>query len=507
MSDLIRKASIEETVAHRDRALEAFRAYFDALEAAQSHLQEARAAVGRAVDGEWGHVDGASPSQHREIEAFNRVTEKLPSVELLNSTALRLVDSQVWAAIIRNTKLDVLMDKRAKDELRKQMAYVSPNRKHGLTKDGADPNALAPVTVDNVLSTLETFQEGAGHIWIRGIAEAFAGLDSRFKTHDGFKVKDRVIITRAFDDWGHWNHHWNHRDTLLDIERVFLVLEGRAPGAAYAGIVGAIEEERRKGSGARQSMVEGEFFRVRIFQNGNAHLWFTRKDLVKKVNQRIAEFYGERIGWGRRKGGEKTVDDYCSNAVARPMPKDLAFFPTPKAVAERVMDNAKLWHWHVKEPLRVLEPSAGVGNLSRPAATREHELVHSVDTIEIDAERAQALREHGCYDRVLHRDFLAVDPEQVYDRVLMNPPFDQGRDIDHIVHALKFLRAGGRLVSVTSAAARYSSSPKAKAFHKHLEALGKVTWFDLPANSFAPATNVHTCILVLELPEAARRAA
>jgi 16S rRNA G1207 methylase RsmC len=38
-------------------------------------------------------------------------------------------------------------------------------------------------------------------------------------------------------------------------------------------------------------------------------------------------------------------------------------------------------------------------------------------------------------------------PRYIYDRVVMNPPFDLERDVDHVTHALKFLEPEGQLVA------------------------------------------------------------
>lgn len=45
-------------------------------------------------------------------------------------------------------------------------------------------------------------------------------------------------------------------------------------------------------------MIEGDYFRVRIFKNGNLHIWFERDDLLQSVNLLLAEYYGEAIGDG-----------------------------------------------------------------------------------------------------------------------------------------------------------------------------------------------------------------
>ena len=85
------------------------------------------------------------------------------------------------------------------------------------------------MTVENVLATLDEFMLNADTIFRRGMANAFAKLDRRFRSHDGFKVGARVILTRCFYEYGSWNwsSHKDERSTLIDIERTFTILDGK----------------------------------------------------------------------------------------------------------------------------------------------------------------------------------------------------------------------------------------------------------------------------------------
>jgi 16S rRNA G1207 methylase RsmC len=77
----------------------------------------------------------------------------------------------------------------------------------------------------------------------------------------------------------------------------------------------------------------------------------------------------------------------------------------------------------------------------------------------------------------------------VFDRVLMNPPFDHGIDIDHIKHALQFLKPGGRLVAICA------NGPRQQ---KELKPLA-TTWEELPDDTFAASdTHVRTVLLTID---------
>jgi type I restriction-modification system DNA methylase subunit len=54
----------------------------------------------------------------------------------------------------------------------------------------------------------------------------------------------------------------------------------------------------------------------------------------------------------------------------------------------------------------------------------------------------------------------------------MNPPFAKQADIAHVTHAAKFLKPGGRLVSVMSASVTFRTDAKTEAFRGFINSKG-----------------------------------
>jgi predicted RNA methylase len=159
-------------------------------------------------------------------------------------------------------------------------------------------------------------------------------------------------------------------------------------------------------------------------------------------------------------------------------------FPTPPALAARMV--AELGDLDGK---RVLEPSAGTGNLAvavLEAGGKE------VLCYEINYQLAKTLRGYG-FDAI-NGDFLEQDPcANQFDAVVMNPPFVNGADIKHIQHAFKFLKPGGRLVALCANGPRQRDQLGAL-----VEAEGG-TWEDLPDGSFSESgTNVRVALLTID---------
>lgn len=313
------------------------------------------------------------------------------------------------------------------------------------------------------------------------------------------------MLSYAFDDWGSWRYSSSTRDIILDIERAFQIIDGKSPKATYAGIVGLVDYERRGSREPHQSEHVGTYFRIKIYKNGNAHLWFTRKDLLEKVNRILADYYGEVVGDGQTQEADPLKDVKTTPA------RYFGFFPTPPAAAAELLSFLSLWRDAEKPPLRILEPSAGTGNLARRCMpsladvheyqreryAREYRFDNKVDCIEIQPHLAAALEAEGIYNRVTCADFLQVrpDPANLYDIVVMNPPFDRERDIDHVVHALSFLKPEGRLVAIMSAGTEFRETNKSTAFRELMSKMN-AEWKDLPPGSFAESgTYCNTVIL------------
>jgi len=463
---LATRASLAEIEAYRNRALDQYGQAHDMIMAANEMLRAAGETLRKAAPA----ADGMMMTQDQRKSVFG--SYEVGKREEFLAIARQMVDADCWTSVVKTVDLERLMDKKAKDELRAQLRTSPP-----------------PFTEETAASTLEKFAGEAGMIFRRGIAEVFSSLDRRFRTHTGWKIGSRVILSSAFDEWGHWNYHRNHRDTLQDIERTFLILDGRKAVAQYAGIVGEIDAARRAEGrclSARQTEVEGEFFKVRIFQNGNAHLWFKRDDLVAIANRMIGEYYGEVIPEERKHDN----DDGGLHEPKRSLAKNFGFFPTPDALADRAIEDAKLYRPDHR-PLRVLEPSAGTGQLARRARQKGA----SVVCVEYQRDLAAKLMAEGF--GTYPGDFLDVTTDTIgtFDRVIMNPPFDRERDIDHVMHALKFLKPDGFLIAIMSAHTEFAETRKAKAF-RDLMVKMNARWSDNPRGSFSSVgTNVNTITL------------
>jgi len=148
------------------------------------------------------------------------------------------------------------------------------------------------------------------------------------------------------------------------------------------------------------------------------------------------------------------------------------FFPTPKPVITEMLDRAD-----IKPGMKVLEPSAGKGDIAD--SIKETHPEAELTTIERMVSLSNILKAKG-YE-VVGDDFLEHTGE--YDRIIQNPPFEKGQDIDHVKHAYEQLKEGGRLISIMSQSPFFRSDKKSMAFREWFADVGGIAE-DLPSGAF-----------------------
>ncbi|EOV0913395.1 PLxRFG domain-containing protein [Vibrio parahaemolyticus] len=168
------------------------------------------------------------------------------------------------------------------------------------------------------------------------------------------------------------------------------------------------------------------------------------------------------------------------------------FFPTPEAEVKKLIDLAD-----IKPGMKVLEPSAGMGHIADQIAALNGV---DLDVGELAFTLSELLEEKG--HNVVAGDFLEYNAGEIYDRIVMNPPFSNDADIHHINHALTMLKDGGKLVAITSSMAGNRGNTTNKNFRRYLDEVGAEE-INLDAGAFKNSlnpTNVATKIIVIEKP-------
>jgi SAM-dependent methyltransferase len=381
-------------------------------------------------------------------------------------------------------------------------------------------------TVGNIGATFRDYLSNSRFHILKGLAECFTGLDSAYKSHSKVRIgvkglPKRVIIANSTAEYGYGS---TGRDRMRDAINALRVYQGRPhltggefsdlilmaqkrlkgiPGWVFrdeyrigdivmykdktfscikrenAAIV--VHEPDHKDSNWREVVDPEPGMVLKAFSNGNGHLSFNPATL-NDINKALAEFYGEALPDAPDYEPEKQA----STAVA----KDLQFFWTSDAVTDHILK-----YINVAENAEILEPSCGDGRImERLHGYRRNAQITGV---EYDAGRVAICKQKGF--AVMRANFLQLIPIEKFDLVFMNPPFYGLHWKKHVIHARKFLKPGGTLVSILPGSAFYDG---------HLDDLGvndrgydHNAWRDLPVASFSEAgTNVPTGFITLRRP-------
>lgn len=215
------------------------------------------------------------------------------------------------------------------------------------------------------------------------------------------------------------------------------------------------------------------------------------RPLYEAVNKVLATMGGK---WNRRAGAhlfEGDAGDVLESLLLtgryRDTKAELQQFYTPADLARRVVEAAG-----VQPGELVLEPSAGRGAIAQAAQVAGGR----VTCMEIHRPNVEHLDGLGFYN-VAEGDFLQEPADPAFDCVVMNPPFTKRQDVRHVTHAMGFLRPGGRLAAIMSAAVEYRDDQTGRDFRALVEHHGG-TIERLPANSFGEAgTSVSTVLVTM----------
>jgi hypothetical protein len=190
----------------------------------------------------------------------------------------RSIDASYWRAALDLTKLSTIMDATAMTTFRNALG----------TRE------MPEFTIDTVQATfLEMFQN-RDEMFGRGCWEVMRKIKpGRYVSNDKevFGIpKGRIVLTFWFDS-SKWTTvprtNYSMHDTINDVDRIFRVLDGEPPNPS--GFETELNQFFKEHPTDR---FENEYFKVRAFANGNAHIWFRRGDLVDKLNDVIAAYCG-----------------------------------------------------------------------------------------------------------------------------------------------------------------------------------------------------------------------
>jgi hypothetical protein len=265
----------------------------------------------------------------------------------------------------------------------------------------------------------------------------------------------------------------------------------------YSNNLNCILNKAPKGTAA-----DVEYFTLQAYKNGNVKVnWNEDKiHILDKLNA---------IGSGRENampdtmrkrykaehfhgGGAPKAETFFNPEGIDPSDeKDFAFYPTPKEAARRMVVLAEI-PGDDDHGLSILEPSAGDGAILSVTPWD-----FGCKAVEFNHHRAKRLKQDHPVWTIIEADFLKWDPREKFDRVLMNPPFNDRAEAHHIVKAFGHLKPGGILVCILPEGWFTRDDLKSTVLRAFLQEHEHKPSEVLPAGTFA-RTKIATRIVVLK---------
>ncbi len=233
----------------------------------------------------------------------------------------------------------------------------------------------------------------------------------------------------------------------------------------------------------------------RIIRIPNTRAFQYSQKLDKHVRQQAVRIL-ESIG-GVPEGDHYRFDydpaDVIREIVAAgcvPDQKTHQFYPTPENIARDAVEIAAAG---ATPGMNWLEPSAGIGSLADHMPEDAHVTCYEISQLHCEVLKAKGYQRVGPPRQMACLDFLELAGEYRgggYDRVVMNPPYSQGRWQEHLLAASKVMKRDGRLVAILPASAK--GQPLLSGWD--------MKWSRIYTNEFK-GTTVSVVILTAERPE------
>ncbi|MFH7828245.1 DUF4942 domain-containing protein [Kluyvera chengduensis] len=259
-NELILSTSIERVVTGRDSALKQIEQLIEQLDAISGLTSE----IGGGTAQDW----AMKPGHRYDSWLTEKADKAMPAVT-------RNIDSSIWRDLMLKSGMMVLMDAQARDQWHKNL----------------EEGDLPAISEANILSTFEQLHLNKMDVFERGIINVFKGLSWDYKTNSPCRFGKKIIINNLVihNRWG-FSLNWGwRRDQLADLERMLFLLSGKSIPDNRSDITTRLMAHIR--DNPDKDVYEDEFFRVRYFQKGTAHLTFKRLDLVERMNDIIAKHY------------------------------------------------------------------------------------------------------------------------------------------------------------------------------------------------------------------------
>ncbi|HBE9179838.1 TPA: DUF4942 domain-containing protein [Serratia fonticola] len=260
-TEVICSTSIERIVTGRNAALAQIEALIHQLE----DISAITNSIGGGIARDW--------AMRQEFRCGCWLMEK---AETAMPVITRNIDRDIWQDLMKKSGMLSVMDAQARDQWYRNLE----------SKD------LPAISSDSIYSTFEQLHRDKGEVFERGVINVFKSLSWHYKTNSPCRFGKKVIVSNlvSYNQWGFTLNHSYRRDQLADLERMLYLLDGKPLPDNRSDLTARLYEHIRANP-QMAKVYEDEYFSIKYFMKGSAHLTFRKPGLVDKMNDIVAKHF------------------------------------------------------------------------------------------------------------------------------------------------------------------------------------------------------------------------
>lgn len=187
----------------------------------------------------------------------------------------RNLDRDIWRDLMKRSGMLAIMDAQARDQWYRNL----------------EGDTIPAISEESIYSTFEQLHRDKGEVFERGVINVFKSLSWDYKSNHPCKFGKKVIVNGlvSYNQWGFTLNHSYRRDQLADLERMLFLLDGKPIPDNRGDVTTRLMELVR--DNPSKDVYEDNFFSIRYFQKGTAHITFKRCELTEKMNDIVAKHY------------------------------------------------------------------------------------------------------------------------------------------------------------------------------------------------------------------------
>ncbi|OKP21441.1 DUF4942 domain-containing protein [Serratia fonticola] len=260
-TEVIYSTSIERIVTGRNAAL----AQIEALIHQLADISAITNSIGGGVARDW--------AMKQDFRCGCWLIEK---VETAMPVITRNLDRSIWRDLMKRSGMLAIMDAQARDQWYRNL----------------EGDTIPAISGESIYSTFEQLHRDKGEVFERGVINVFKSLSWNYKSNHPCRFDKKIIVANlvSYNQWGFTLNHSYRRDQLADLERMLFLLEGKAIPDNRQDITARLYEHI-SANRLKAVVYEDEYFSIKYFMKGSAHLTFRKPDLMDKMNDIIAKHY------------------------------------------------------------------------------------------------------------------------------------------------------------------------------------------------------------------------